>query len=97
MVSKRIDSYRLRIARKRLGLTQRGAARLLGVTPTQLMEWETGKRMPSDHNLRKISVLYQRLSDALYPELRQLAVAEVAANIFKYGPYGTGVPKERPP
>lgn len=79
------------------GLSQVGAARLLGVTPTQLMEWETGKRMPKDHNLRKISALYKTLSDALYPELRVAAVQEIAENIRMYGPDGLGIPKDRPP
>lgn len=81
----------------RLGIPQYGAAKLLGITPTMLMQWETGKRMPSDKYLRRLSALYQTLSDALYPELRQEAVGFIQESIGKYGPYGTGIPPEKPP
>lgn len=83
--------------RKMLGIPQYGAARLIGVTPTQYMEWETGKRMPTKKYLDRICALYQTLQDSLYPEQRQDAVAYIKESIKKYGPKGTEQPKERPP
>lgn len=38
---------RLRQARKRLGLTQEGAAKALSVTRVCVARWETGTRAPS--------------------------------------------------
>lgn len=92
----RIIAYRLRKERKRRGLTQRGAARLLGITPTQLGEYEYGKRMPSEMHLRRISALYHTLSDSLYYERWHEAVEFVRENIKKYGPDGTGI-RDKPP
>ncbi|GAA4461853.1 hypothetical protein GCM10023093_07340 [Nemorincola caseinilytica] len=66
-------------------LKQRDAAKLLGVSPVQLMLWEQGKRMPIGKNLYKLGALYHALNEDIYFELRQEAVAEVAENMSKYG------------
>lgn len=92
----RITTYRLRKIRRSYGLSQKGAARLLGVTPSQLMQWEKGKRLPEGKNLFKLGVLYQTLVDDIYYELRQEAVAEVRANIQRFG-FRTNEIRERPP
>jgi transcriptional regulator with XRE-family HTH domain len=68
---------RLRKFRKEAGYSQLAVARMIGVTPTQLMEWEKGKRMPSIRFLLKLSVVYHRLIDDMYYELRQEAVQEI--------------------
>lgn len=89
----KFTGYRLRKSRKLFGLSQREAALLLGVTPTQLMEWECGKRMPMGRNLFKLGVLYKRLIEDIYYEERLEAIREVEANRRKYGILGT----DRPP
>jgi transcriptional regulator with XRE-family HTH domain len=88
----KIVSHRLRKNRKIYGFSQRGAARLLGVTPTQLMEWERGKRMPDTRNLFKLVALYKTLGEDLYYELRHDALNQVESNKLKYGMFGTGEP-----
>ena len=87
-----IVSFRLVKYRKIYGLTQYGAARLLGVKPTQLLQWEKGKTMPSGKNLFKIVALYKALSEDIYYELRHEAIKEVEANRKLYGAFGTGKP-----
>jgi len=88
----KITAHRLIVNRKRFGLTQRGAAKLLGVTPTQLMQWEKGQKLPKGKNLFKIVALYKALIEDIYYELRHQAIAEVEANRLKYGPFGTDKP-----
>jgi transcriptional regulator with XRE-family HTH domain len=92
-----VYTYMLKRLRKTAGLSQKGAARLLGVTPTQLMEWEKAKRFPHGYNLYKLSALYQTLIEALYPDMRLSAIGEVAENIKKYGPDGLGMLDDKPP
>jgi len=93
----KITAYRLIMYRKRAGLSQQGAAALLGVTPTQLMEWEKGKRMPSPKNLIKLEALYQRLISDLYAEVREEALQELAEARRRFGPDGLGWVKNQPP
>ncbi len=88
----KFTGYRLRKSRKLFGLSQREAAQLLGVTPTQLMEWECGKRMPVGRNLFKLGVIYKRLIEDIYREERQVAIREVEANKRKYGFLGPDKP-----
>jgi transcriptional regulator with XRE-family HTH domain len=85
-------AYKLITLRKRRGLSQRGAAKLLGVTPTQLMEWENGKRMPEGKNLLRLCALFNVLIEDVYYELRQEAIQEIEENTRKYGAFGTGKP-----
>ncbi len=85
-------AYRLKKYRSRLGYSQLGAARLLDVTPTQLMEWERGKRIPTAKYLAKLEVLYHRLFTDMYAELREQAIKEIEESKFKYGEFGTGQP-----
>ncbi len=96
-MASRIAAYRLKKLRKARGLTQRGAARLLGVKPTQLMLWEQGKRMPEERNLFKIGALYHSLLEDIYFEIRQQAIADIKSNEKLYGYLGTDQPKIRPP
>lgn len=84
--------YRLRNKRKLFGLSQREAARLLGVTPTQLMEWESGRRMPTVKNLFKMGALYKSLIEDIYYEERQEAISEIEKNRRSIGEVGTGKP-----
>ena len=96
-MAEKIVAHRLRNNRKSLGLSQVGAARLAGITPTQLMEYETGKRMPSGKKLILLEALYHRLISDMYYEIRQEALEIIAENKRKFGPDGLGIPKERPP
>lgn len=77
----RITAHRLKKLRRSHGFSQRNAAKLLGVTPVQLMLWEKGHRMPHGKNLFKIGALYKTLAEDIYFELRQEAVAEIQKNI----------------
>ena len=76
-MAKKITAHRLIINRKLARLSQHGAARLIGATPTQLMEWERGKRMPSPKFLFKLEALYKRLASDLYYEERREALHEI--------------------
>jgi len=80
----KIIPNRLKLNRKRFGLSQRDAAKLLSVTPTQLMQWEKGEKMPNGRNLLKLVALYKSLIEDMYFEQRQEACAEVEANKKKY-------------
>jgi len=95
-MASKIKAHRLIINRKSAGLSQIGAANLLGVTPTQLMEWELGKRIPSLKHLVRLEALYHRLISDMYYELRQEALEVLAENKRKYGPDGLGIHKEKP-
>lgn len=79
------------------GLSQRDAARLLGVNPTQLMLWEKGSRIPEIKNLFKIGALYRTLGEEIYYEIRQQAVSEIHQNIAKYGGIDALRSRARPP
>ena len=88
----KITPHRLKKYRRILGYSQVGAARLLGVSPTELMLWEKGRRIPQIENLMKLEALYQRLISHLYAEVREKAIAEIEKNKMLYGEFGTGPP-----
>jgi DNA-binding XRE family transcriptional regulator len=46
--------------RKRLGLSQKGLARLLDVDPSTLAKWEQGKRTPKGLYLEKVRAFFAR-------------------------------------
>ena len=66
-----------------MGYSQREAAKLIGVSPSRLSQWERGIKMPSVKNLLKLSILYHTLPDELYYDLRKSLVKEVNRNIGK--------------
>jgi transcriptional regulator with XRE-family HTH domain len=51
--------------RKMMGYSQREAARLLGVSPSRLAQWEKGTLRPSIANLANMAVLYRVYMDEL--------------------------------
>jgi len=66
-----------------MGYSQREAAKLIGVSPSRLSQWERGLKMPSVKNLLKLSILYHTLPDELYYDLRKSLVKEVNRNISR--------------
>lgn len=57
----------LRKYRRARGLTQRQAARIIGVAhASSLSRWEHGIGMPSVRNMFRLSAVYRTLVDALY-------------------------------
>jgi transcriptional regulator with XRE-family HTH domain len=66
-----------------MGYSQREAAKLIGVSPSRLSQWERGIKMPSVKNLLKLAILYHTLPDQLYYDLRKSLVKEVEKNISK--------------
>lgn len=46
---------RIRLARQRAGLTQKGLAERLGVTYVNISQWESGRRTPKWETLQKIA------------------------------------------
>lgn len=58
-------SEKLRELRRQAGLSQRDAARLLGVSPSIISSYETGERTPSVENLLALSFLYKCSVDHL--------------------------------
>jgi len=66
-----------------MGYSQHEAAKLIGVSPSRLSQWERGIKMPSVKNLLKLSILYHTLPDELYYDLRKSLVKEVNKNISR--------------
>lgn len=58
-------SEKLRELRRQAGLSQRDAARQLGVSPSIISSYETGERTPSVENLLALSFLYKCSVDYL--------------------------------
>ena len=77
------NGYRLKKHRKMMGYSIREAAKLIGVSPSRLSQWERGLKMPSVKNLLKLAILYHTLPDELYYDLRKSLVKEVEKNISK--------------
>ena len=75
-----------------MGYSQREAAKLLGISPSRLSQWEKGEKMPNVQNLLKLSILYHTLPDQLYFDLRKSLVAEINKNVEK-----NSKQKEKPP
>ena len=59
------EMYTLRTARDRLGLTQKEAAKKLGISDDVLSNYERGKTYPSIPMLKKIEEVYQVEYDQL--------------------------------
>ena len=66
-----------------MGYSQREAAKLLGISPSRLSQWEKGEKMPNVQNLLKLSILYHTLPDQLYFDLRKSLVAEINKKVEK--------------
>ena len=75
-----------------MGYSQREAAKLLGISPSRLSQWEKGEKMPNVQNLLKLSILYHTLPDQLYFDLRKSLVAEINKKVEK-----NSKQKEKPP
>ncbi|MEE0335230.1 MAG: helix-turn-helix transcriptional regulator [Catenibacterium mitsuokai] len=59
------EMYTLRTARDRLGLTQKEAAKKLGISDDVLSNYERGKTYPNVPMLKKIEEVYQVEYDQL--------------------------------
>jgi transcriptional regulator with XRE-family HTH domain len=59
----------LAVYRKNKKMTQFDVAKILGVTDTLISKWETGKFMPTNEQLIKLSSIYNTEVKKLYPEL----------------------------
>lgn len=59
----------LAVYRKNKRMTQFDVAKILGVTDTLISKWETGKFMPTNEQLVKLSEIYEVPIKILYPEL----------------------------
>lgn len=71
---------RLRIYRKARGLTQKAAAKIIGLTsPTQISRWERGERLPNLVQALRFSALFRRFVNDifydLFDEQRELIVS----------------------
>jgi len=55
--------------RKNKGLKQFEVAKLLNVSDVMISKWETGKVMPSNEQIVKLSEIYQVSVSKLFPEL----------------------------
>ena len=60
-----VEMYTLRTARDRLGLTQKEAAKKLGISDDVLSNYERGKTYPNVPMLKKIEEVYQVEYDQL--------------------------------
>jgi transcriptional regulator with XRE-family HTH domain len=70
MKTKNIVPNKLLEHRKRVGLTQRQVATLLGfVSDERISRWEKGDGVPHIVNLFRLSKLYEVTPQKLYPEL----------------------------
>jgi len=70
--------YRLKKARRRMGLTQHQVMKALGLkSPTRLSQWEKGQRLPGVRNILKLSILYKTLPDELLFEIREQALQSI--------------------
>lgn len=68
----------LRAFREMAGFTQQEVSILIGLASSNRISlWESGQSMPSVENLFKLSVLYKRLPDDLYNELRKRITVEI--------------------
>ena len=68
----------LRRYRRARGLTQKEVARVLGLKSTSMISrWERGVSLPSVLNLFKLAVLYRKMADALFLDLRKALEKEL--------------------
>jgi len=62
-----------------LGFTQKEVAKILGITSTTVISrWENGRSSPDLKNLLKLSIIYKRLIDDLYFDLRSVMRSELS-------------------
>jgi transcriptional regulator with XRE-family HTH domain len=74
---KRIPNL-LRRYRKARGLSQRQAARILGIGSTSMISrWEKGICLPSTLNVFKLAALYRTMADPMFPNLTKMLKEEL--------------------
>jgi transcriptional regulator with XRE-family HTH domain len=93
MLSKTVHSFkpipnRLRKYRRANGLSQREAARLLGLAhASSLSRWEQGHCLPSPLNLFRLAAIYRTLVDSLYIDvlrtIRQEVLGDEAVSLHR--------------
>jgi len=72
MIKKRIPNL-LRRYRKARGLSQRQAARILGIGSTSMISrWEKGISLPNTLNVFKLALLYRTMADPMFPDLTRM-------------------------
>jgi tellurite methyltransferase len=59
----------LAVYRKNKRMTQFDVAKILGVTDSLISKWETGKVMPTNEELVKLTEIYEVSIKKLYPSL----------------------------
>jgi tellurite methyltransferase len=59
----------LSVYRKNKRMTQFDVAKVLGVTDTLISKWETGKVIPTNEDIVKLSEIYKVSIKKLFPEL----------------------------
>jgi transcriptional regulator with XRE-family HTH domain len=80
MGGKKKPNFRLRLARKRLGLSQKQVAKLLNHRSTkQISRFETGERLPNLQAALKLEKVYGVPFSVLFSEAGQQAFLEVRA------------------
>jgi transcriptional regulator with XRE-family HTH domain len=68
----------LRRFRKARGLSQRQAARILGVGSTSMISrWEKGISLPNTTNVFKLAALYRTMADPMFPNLTRMLKDEL--------------------
>ncbi len=82
---KKLMANALRRYRRMRGLTQRQAARILGLkSPSMISHWERGACVPDGLNLFRLAVLYRTMVEALYGEHLQMVRAELTEREEQY-------------
>jgi transcriptional regulator with XRE-family HTH domain len=80
-MSRQLKTY-LRTARKKVGLTQRELAEILGQqSSTRVSELELGRAIPSIEECVAFTMLFRRSFEELWPQLHFELQARVDANI----------------
>lgn len=87
MNQKKSSDEKLRISnrlwkyRKEMGYSQKQVAKLLGYKDqTKICTWEKGEHLPNLQNLFKLSILYRKPVEFLYPNHYQLIREELRNN-----------------
>src|SRR5712691_1660459 len=75
---------RIRLLRRRAGLSQRDLAALLGYrSHSQISRYENGRRVPSVDELLQIQVVFGVVPSGVFPHLHERAAQTVVARINK--------------
>jgi len=70
MKKSKLHSNSLKRYRKARGLTQKEAAKILGLKSTSMISrWEKGVCLPNALNIFRLAVLYRTMADALFIDL----------------------------